>query len=152
MVKRGGKIKSNFRQTSPARSAQWKIFSRQWGRNRVHTRGENGYTLSLRRLARFWRARNARRVCRVFRFATWASLFHWSGPTEVSLFWICDFRKSRFFGITSRILRLLMEHIERVCSLESKLSFISICSVRILNILEVIARNADPYPCPYTNQ
>ena len=45
------------------------------------------------------------------------------------------------FVITSRMLRILTEHIEKVCSLESKLFLISICSVRIFNILEVIAKN-----------
>ena len=38
------------------------------------------------------------------------------------------------------MLRILTGHIERICSLESKLLLISICSVRILNILEVIAK------------
>ena len=36
-----------------------------------------------------------------------------------------------------------MEHIEMVCSLESKLYLITICSVRILNNLEVIAKKRD---------
>ena len=33
-----------------------------------------------------------------------------------------------------------MEHIDRVCSLDSKLFLISICSIRTLNILEVIVK------------
>ena len=39
---------------------------------------------------------------------------------------------------------VLMEHIEKICSLESKLFIISICSIRTLSILEVIAKNAQP--------
>ena len=46
------------------------------------------------------------------------------------------------FAITFKILKNLMEHIERVCSLESKLFLISICSIRILDILEVIAKTS----------
>ena len=44
------------------------------------------------------------------------------------------------FAITYKISRILMEHIESICSLESGLIFMSICSIRILNILEVIAK------------
>ena len=33
-----------------------------------------------------------------------------------------------------------MEHIDKVCSLDSKLFLISICSIRTLNILEVIVK------------
>ena len=44
------------------------------------------------------------------------------------------------FVIISRILRILMEHIETKNSLDSKLQTFSICSVRILNILEVIVK------------
>ena len=36
-----------------------------------------------------------------------------------------------------------MDHINKICSLKSKLSFVSICSVRILGILEVIAKIAE---------
>ena len=36
--------------------------------------------------------------------------------------------------------RILMEHIEPICSLEYELSFVSICSIRILDIFEVIAK------------
>ena len=45
------------------------------------------------------------------------------------------------FIITSRIPRILMEHIKNICSLESELFLIStcICLYRTLNILEVIA-------------
>ena len=45
------------------------------------------------------------------------------------------------FAISSRMLRILMEHIEKVCSLGSKLFLVSICYVRILNIIEVTAKN-----------
>ena len=60
------------------------------------------------------------------------------------------------FAITFKILRILTEHKEKVCSLDSKLFLIYICSMRILNILEVIAKtrfskkkktqNAQPLP------
>ena len=43
------------------------------------------------------------------------------------------------------MLRTLTEHIEKVFSLESKLFLGSICSIRILNILEVITKIAK---CP----
>ena len=43
------------------------------------------------------------------------------------------------FAITSVVFRILMEHIEQICSLDSTLQILSICSVEILNILEVIA-------------
>ena len=46
------------------------------------------------------------------------------------------------FAITPRILRILMEHIEIKNSLDSKLQTFSICSIRILNILEVIAKTS----------
>ena len=46
------------------------------------------------------------------------------------------------FAITSKVLRILMEHIETICSLEFKLFLSSICSIRILNILEVIAKTS----------
>ena len=42
------------------------------------------------------------------------------------------------FVITSRILRLLVEHIESFCGLESKLFLISKSFIRIRNIFEVI--------------
>ena len=35
-----------------------------------------------------------------------------------------------------------MEHIEKICSLESELFLIAICSIRILNALEVIAKTS----------
>ena len=38
-----------------------------------------------------------------------------------------------------------MEHIEKFCSLESKLFLISIRSIRILNILKVISKFAQPW-------
>ena len=41
------------------------------------------------------------------------------------------------FAITFKILRILMEDIEIKSSLDFKLQTVSICSVRILNILEV---------------
>ena len=43
------------------------------------------------------------------------------------------------FTITSRILRILIEHIVIKNSLGSKLFIFSTCSIRIFNILEVIA-------------
>ena len=46
------------------------------------------------------------------------------------------------FAITFRILRILMEHIKIKNSLESKLQSFYICSVRILNTLEVIAKTS----------
>ena len=57
-----------------------------------------------------------------------------------------NFRVEHFenlvFAITSKMLKILTEHIEKVCSLESKLLLISICSIRILNILDVIAKTS----------
>ena len=50
------------------------------------------------------------------------------------------FSKTRFFAITSRLLRIPTEHIEIKNSLDSKLQTFSIYSIRIRNILEVIAR------------
>ena len=50
------------------------------------------------------------------------------------------FLKISFFAISSRILRIVTEHIDKVCSLESKLFLIPICSIGILNILEVIGK------------
>ena len=44
------------------------------------------------------------------------------------------------FAVTFRVLRIPSEYVHSICSLESGLSFGSICSIRILNILEVIAR------------
>ena len=41
------------------------------------------------------------------------------------------------FAITSKILRIVTEHIDSICSLESRLSFGSICSIKSLNILEI---------------
>ena len=46
------------------------------------------------------------------------------------------------FAITSKTLRIVTEHIDSICSLESRLFFGSICSVRIHNILEVIAKTS----------
>ena len=40
--------------------------------------------------------------------------------------------------------RILIEHIEKICSLESKLQIEYICSIRILSILEVITKIAQP--------
>ena len=37
-----------------------------------------------------------------------------------------------------------MEHIEKVCSLESELFLITICSIRILDIFEVIVKTIFP--------
>ena len=52
-----------------------------------------------------------------------------------------------YFAITSRILRVSIEHIDSICSLESRLCFTFICSFEIVNIFEVIAnklQNAEP--------
>ena len=46
------------------------------------------------------------------------------------------------FAITSRILRILMEHIEMKNSLDSKLQIDSICSIGILSTLVVIAETS----------
>ena len=46
------------------------------------------------------------------------------------------------FGITSRILRIPMEHIETKDSPDSKLQIESICSVGILDILEDIVNTS----------
>ena len=46
------------------------------------------------------------------------------------------------FAITSEMLRIITEHKQKVCSLECKLFLISMCSIRILNILEVIAQTS----------
>ena len=42
------------------------------------------------------------------------------------------------FAITSSIFRILTEHIDKICSLESELFLITICYIRILKIIEVI--------------
>ena len=42
------------------------------------------------------------------------------------------------FGITSRMLRNVMEHIDSICSLESGLSFGFICPIGIFAVSEVI--------------
>ena len=44
------------------------------------------------------------------------------------------------FALTFRISRVLTEHIDWIYSLDSKLQILSISSVRILNILEVITK------------
>ena len=46
------------------------------------------------------------------------------------------------FPLTSRILRILMQYITIINSLDSKLQIISLVSFRILNILEVIAKSS----------
>ena len=48
-------------------------------------------------------------------------------------------------AIASRILRIPIEHIDWICSLESGLSFDSLCSVGNLHIFEVIAKMLNPY-------
>ena len=45
-----------------------------------------------------------------------------------------------FFSITFTKSRFPTEHIVKICSLEFKLSFHYICSIRILNIVRVIAK------------
>ena len=66
----------------------------------------------------------------------------------VNLAWVEHFSifGNLIFVITSRSLRIRMEHIQIKNSLDSQLQTISICSIRILNILEVIAKmlNAGP--------
>ena len=49
------------------------------------------------------------------------------------------------FLITSKISRILTEHIEPKYSPYSKLQTQSTCSIRIFIVLEVIGRNAQPY-------
>ena len=44
------------------------------------------------------------------------------------------------FEITSKVLRIRLEHVQKICSLECVLLLVTICSTRIPNILEVIAR------------
>ena len=44
------------------------------------------------------------------------------------------------FPITSKILIILTEDIESICGFGSELQIFSICSIKILNILEVIAK------------
>ena len=54
----------------------------------------------------------------------------------------------RFFqkkAITSIILKILTEHIDSICSSESELFFVSVCSIVILTTLEVIFKNVQPY-------
>ena len=46
------------------------------------------------------------------------------------------------FAITSKMLRILTEYIDKICSLEAKLFFDYVCSIRIHNILEVIAKTS----------
>ena len=53
---------------------------------------------------------------------------------------VLQFLETSFFVITSRILRILIKHIDLICSLESRLFFGSICSIGIFSILEVIAK------------
>ena len=48
------------------------------------------------------------------------------------------------FALTSRTVRILMEHIDSICSSEPELSFGFQCSIIILSILEVIAKTSFP--------
>ena len=48
------------------------------------------------------------------------------------------------FDTTSIKLRIVMEHIEPICSLESELFFVSICLIRILDVQKVIAKIVNP--------
>ena len=50
------------------------------------------------------------------------------------------FEKTLFFALTSKISRILTEYMKKICSLGSKQHLTTICSIRILNILEVIAK------------
>ena len=56
----------------------------------------------------------------------------------------CDFRKTRFRDYTSfctsKILRILMEHVESKCDLDSKLETSYICFIIILYNFEVISK------------
>ena len=52
-----------------------------------------------------------------------------SSPKKV--IFLFKFKKRFLLKITYFIERILMEYIEPICSLESKLTFISICSIRI---------------------
>ena len=77
-----------------------------------------------------------------------ASVSFWSYHPKLRRFGSHQARVAHFaifeslvFAITSKILRFLMEHIEKVCSLESELFLITICSIRILDIFEVIVKN-----------
>ena len=58
-------------------------------------------------------------------------------PDRVEYFAISE---KHIFSITSKISRILTEYIAKDRSLESKLFLISICSIRILNILKVIPK------------
>ena len=58
----------------------------------------------------------------------------WMALLRVGHFWIF------VYAITSRILRILMEHTETKNSLDSKLQTLAICSMKIINILEVIPK------------
>ena len=65
--------------------------------------------------------------------------------TEEEAKYAGDIMKARvqhfsIFPITPKITRIPAEHIDPICSLESRLSLGSICSIRILNILKVIAK------------
>ena len=62
-----------------------------------------------------------------------------SGPISGRVAHFAIFEKL-VFVITSRILRILIEHTEVKNSLDSKLQNFTICTIRILNILEVIAK------------
>ena len=57
---------------------------------------------------------------------------------------IFRFWKKLILSITSKLLRFPTEHIQIKNSLEPKLQIYSICSIRILNILEVIGKNDFP--------
>ena len=66
-----------------------------------------------------------------------------SGPISGRVAHFAIFEKL-VFVITSRILRILMVRIESICSLEPNLFLITLCSISIFNILEVIAKTSFP--------
>ena len=45
--------------------------------------------------------------------------------------------ENSFFSITCRMLRILIQHVKKICSSEPKLFLIITYSIRIFNILEV---------------
>ena len=51
---------------------------------------------------------------------------------------IKELKVMRVLAITSRIMRILMDYIYWICSLESGLSIGSICSVEVFDIFEVV--------------
>ena len=69
----------------------------------------------------------------------WCGYWQYTGIVSGRVEHFAIFEK---FTITSWISRIPMEHIDSICSLESELFFVSICSIRILYILKVIAKTS----------